>query len=250
MPPGKQSKLSKFFGVLEERLEEKEKESAPKRRKIDEDTYKEARLEEGLPYVPNGHRDKFGNMRKRVGGRPRKADKDKAGVAGGATSNVKRFGDQRRRELSAPDALILITELEKQYNERFSQWEDKPTTAEVNAFYYEMACERPSLKLGINGAKTLRGIVMKRQMYELRVACLNLGTGHGRSKGNKGHRKVSNLRHSLTNMGVRAAGGGRTDHFDEFLQLVKIYTDVESLRGHHLKPDDVFREFKDQVQKK
>ena len=53
MPPGKQSKLSKFFVGLEEKLEEKEKESAPKRRKIDEDKHKEARLEEGLPYVPN-----------------------------------------------------------------------------------------------------------------------------------------------------------------------------------------------------
>ena len=91
---------------------------------------------------------------------------------------------------------------------------------------------------------------MKKQMYELRVACLNLGTGHGRSKGKRGTRKVSNLRHSPTNMGVRAAGGGRKDHFEEFMQLVKIYTDVERLRGHHLEPDDVFREFKDQVQKR
>ena len=40
MPPGKQSKLSKFFGGLEKKLEEKDKESAPKKRKIDEDTYK------------------------------------------------------------------------------------------------------------------------------------------------------------------------------------------------------------------
>ena len=186
MPPGKQSKLSKCFGGLEEKLEEKEKESVPKRRKIDEDTYKESRLEEGLPYVPNGNRDKFGNKRTRVGGRPRKAHKDKAGVAGGATSNVKRFGDHRRRELSAPDVLILITELEKQYNKRFSPDEDKPTTAEVKAFYYEMACERPSLKLGIKSAKTLQEIVMRKQMYELRVACLNVGTGHGRSKGKRG----------------------------------------------------------------
>ena len=91
MPPGKQSKLSKFFVGLEEKLEEKEKESAPKRIKIDEDTYKEARLEEGLPYVPNGMRDKFGNVRKNVGGRPRNVDKDKAGVAGGASSDVEKL---------------------------------------------------------------------------------------------------------------------------------------------------------------
>ena len=38
--------------------------------------------------------------------------------------------------------------------------------------------------------------------------------------------------------------------FEEFLQLVKIYTDCERLRGHHLEADDVFREFKDQVQKR
>ena len=113
-----------------------------------------------------------------------------------------------------------------------------------------MACERPSLKLGIQGAKTLREIVMKKQMYELRVACLNLGTGHGRSKGKRGTRNVSNLRQCPTNMGVRAEGGGREEHFNEFLQLVKIYADVERLRGHHLEPDDVFREFKDQVQKR
>ena len=41
MQPGKQLRFSKFFVGLEEKLEDKEKESAPKRRKIDEDTYKE-----------------------------------------------------------------------------------------------------------------------------------------------------------------------------------------------------------------
>ena len=95
MPPGRQSKLSQFFVGLEEKLEEKEKESAPERRKVDEDTYKEARLEEGVPYVPNGMRDKFGRVRKNVGGRPRTTDKDKAGVAGGASSNVTNVGDAK-----------------------------------------------------------------------------------------------------------------------------------------------------------
>ena len=99
MPPGKQSKLSKFFVGLEEKLEEKKKESAQKRRKIDDDTYKEARLQEGLPYVPKGSRDKFGNMRKRVGGRAPKLRKDMAGVAGGVVSNKKRVGEKRRSEL-------------------------------------------------------------------------------------------------------------------------------------------------------
>ena len=91
MPPEKQSKLTKLFCAWEDKLAKETTESAPKRRKIDEDTYKEARLEEGLPYVPNGMRDKFGNVRKKVGGRLRKADRDKAGVAGGVSSNVKKL---------------------------------------------------------------------------------------------------------------------------------------------------------------
>ena len=74
MAPEKQSKLTKFFCAWEDKLAKETTESAPKRRKIDEDTYKEARLEEGSPYVPNGMRDKFGNVRKNVGGRLRKAD--------------------------------------------------------------------------------------------------------------------------------------------------------------------------------
>ena len=215
MPPGKQSKLSKFFVGLEEKLEEKEKESAPKRRKIDEDTYKEARLEEGLPYVPNGMRDKFGNVRKKVGGRPRKVDRDKAGVAGGASSNVKKIGDERKFELTAPEALLLIDEIETEYNKRFLPDQDKPSRAQVNAFYNEMAADRPSLKLIGRPGKTLERILLKKQEYKLRAEFLNLGKDRqGRSKGKRGRQKVGNLRHAPSNMGVRATGGGRKNHFE------------------------------------
>ena len=66
MPPEKQTKLGRFFLGFEEKLKVEEKESPPKRQKTDEVSYKAARDNEGLPYVPNGSRDKFGNMRKRV----------------------------------------------------------------------------------------------------------------------------------------------------------------------------------------
>ena len=173
MQPGKQLRFSKFFVGLEEKLEDKEKESAPKRRKIDEDKYKEARLEEGLPYVPDGMRDKFGNVRKKVGGRPRKADRDKAGVAGGASSNVKQIGDTRRRELPAPEALLLIDEIETEYNKRCLPDQDKPSRAQVNASYNEMAADRPSLKFTARGGKILERIVLRKQEYKLRAEVLN-----------------------------------------------------------------------------
>ena len=191
MQPGKQLRFSKFFVGLEEKLEDKEKESAPKRRKIDEDTYKEARLKEGLPYVPNGMRDKFGNARKKVGGRPRKADRDKAGVAGGASSNVKKIGDARRRELPAPDALLLIDEIETEYNKRFLPDQDKPSRAQVNAFYNEMAADRPNLKLTNRAGTTLERIALKKQEYKLRAEFLNLGKNRvGRSNGKEVHKRL------------------------------------------------------------
>ena len=77
MPPGKQSKLSKFFVGVEEMLKKKRKAKAQKRRKIDEDTYKETRLREHLPYVPNGMRDKFGNAREKVGGKRARISSEK-----------------------------------------------------------------------------------------------------------------------------------------------------------------------------
>ena len=98
MPPRKQSTLAKFFVGVEEMLKKKRKAEAQKRYKIDEDTYKETQLREHLPYVPNGIRDKFGNAREKVGGRPRKADRDKAGVAGDAISKVKKNEDKKSQE--------------------------------------------------------------------------------------------------------------------------------------------------------
>ena len=82
------------------------------KQKIDEDTYKEVREAEGLPYIANGSRDKFGNMRKNVGGRKPKALRDRAGVAGGKSSKRRTVADERRREFTAPEALQLNAEVE------------------------------------------------------------------------------------------------------------------------------------------
>ena len=73
MPPGKkQTKLTKFVGAEKDEQVGELPDAAPKRRKIDEDTYKDAREVEGLPYVGNGSRDKFCNLKKNTGGRPLK----------------------------------------------------------------------------------------------------------------------------------------------------------------------------------
>ena len=252
MAPEKQSKLTKFFCAWEDKLAKETTESAPKRRKIDEDTYKEARLEEALPYVPNGSRDKFGNARKRCGGRPRKATKDLAGVRGGASSNVKRIGDERRRELSTPDALQLIVAVEISYFERFPPDQGIPTRVAVNKFYKGMTAARPKLQFKFNAGKTIERICLKKPVYELRASSLHLGVGRqGRTKGKRGLQfRVGTLRHSAANRGCRAPGAGRKNLFDEFLQLVKIYTDCERLRGHHLEAEDCVREFLDQLEKR
>ena len=87
MLPSKQSRLTSFFG---DKGKSPDDQPAPKRQKLNEEEYKEARLTEGLPYVGNGNRDKFGNPRFRVGGRPKKLPSQRAGVAGGASSNRKK----------------------------------------------------------------------------------------------------------------------------------------------------------------
>ena len=164
---------------------------------------------------------------------------------------MKRVGDERRRELPAPEALLLIDEIETEYNSRFIPDQDTPSRAQANAFYNEMAADRPSLKLTGRPGKTLERILLKKQEYKLRAEFLDLGKNRqGRSKGKRVRQKVANLRHAPSNMGVRKKGGGRKNRFEEFLQLVKIYTDVERLRGHHLEADDVFREFMDQLEKR
>ena len=64
----------------------------------------------------------MGNERtgKAVGGRPKKEGLQKAGTFGGATSNRKKAGDERRRkEYSAPEKLEIIEQIEEARNEKF-----------------------------------------------------------------------------------------------------------------------------------
>ena len=93
-------------------------------------------------------------------------------------------------------------------------------------------------------------LILRKPEYKARVEQLQLGLGTGRSLGNKSQVVGHQLRHSLNNKGQRARGGGRKNDFEEFFQLVKIYTESERLRGHHLEVDDVYREFVDQVEKR
>ena len=93
--------------------------------------------------------------------------------------------------------------------------------------------------------------VLKKEEYQFRLDFLQLRKGNrGRTNGNRANVKAGSLRHYAADIGATKKGGGREHQFEEFFQLVKLYTDCERLRGHHLEADDVFREFKDQVQKK
>ena len=100
--PGRQKRLFEFVKdhPLQTLLKGGEQvvdvtEVVAKRQKLNEDQYKAAREVEGLVYVKKGSRDKFGNMREKQGGRPRKAQSELAGVLGGKSSNRKKIGDDR-----------------------------------------------------------------------------------------------------------------------------------------------------------
>ena len=136
----------------------------------------------------------------------------KAGVAGAATSNRKKLGDESRRELSAPEALGLILKIEMDFGKAFPEDEAKNRRA-VKQFYREIAMEMPQLKM--NGLQIER-LVLKKAVYKERVEHLQLGTGYGRSLGNRSAVVGHQLRHALINKGVRAKGGGRKNDYHEF----------------------------------
>ena len=87
------------------------KEKSLTRQKLTEIQYKEIRETEGLVYVKNGCRDKFGNYRDRQGGRPVTKER-KVGVTGGHSSNSVVVGDERIYAVSAPFKVHVVEQIE------------------------------------------------------------------------------------------------------------------------------------------
>ena len=256
----KRARQVSLFAVWsgDESIQKKSKVEIPEWKKIgkgtslkEDDSYRQERVDAGLPYVKRGSRDALGNERTggAVGGRPKKEGLQKAGTFGGGTSNRLKAGDERRRkEYSAPEKLQIIEQIEEDRKEKFGDEDVKLKWYEEQAFWKEMYEKFPHVCVNM---KALSKLCDTKMELKARCAKLQLGKGiYGRTLGWRNGLKGSVLKHSSNNKGCRRQGGGRKTKFMEFQQQVKAFSGVERLLGHQLEPVDLFYEFLDQVDKR
>ena len=109
-----------------------------------EEQRKEARVVEGLAYVKFGSRDKFGNLRKNQGGRPKKDPNKKTGIGGGRPSNRRKVGDERRKELTIAPKVELINEVDAAARKLHSDGKE-PSAEEIKPFWVNMCEDFPKM---------------------------------------------------------------------------------------------------------
>ena len=126
MPP-KQIRLDRLWGLPSAKISDGEVEqaalisAAPSRGTKREFLELQFAEEVGKEFVPNGSKDKFGNLRKNIGGRPKhptspvKLEK--------ISSNRRQPGKSAKREFSAPEKLQMlqkVKDIEKAVEVQFS----------------------------------------------------------------------------------------------------------------------------------
>jgi len=195
------------------------------------------------PPVKNGSRDRFGNLRSKVGGRPKKNDEDPKKRA---RANRKMPGEILRKEFPATELLRMIKDV-KEKEEKF--WEMHGPPAEMGTQ------ERNFQERGLAGVwrstwpswtkKQIKALLRDEDRLKERVFKLKLAAGHKGETVQKG-RRDSRLMPACR--GMRAQGGGRKNKYLKFWAMVKSWHQFERIMGKTVDLEDVWVEFKSRVQ--
>ena len=206
------------------------------------------------PAVKNGSRDRFGNLRKNVGGRPKKMSQAevvpaKAPEDEGDTqkkpANRKVPGESFRNEPPATEKLRMIRELQEKEKEF---WADHGPAAPHGSFRRSMQegglakvwrSRWPSWK-----KKDLKALIAKEDVWKQRVVEQNLAQGHTGQISSKGRRTTAI---SSRSQGIRARGGGRKNMFMKFWVMVKGWHAFERMLAKTVHIEDVWLELKARV---
>jgi len=187
--------------------------------------------------VPNGSRDIYGKLRANVGGRPRKAVQDKAGVDGlTAKSNRPEPGAKPRRlEIGGLAQLRIVEDVKKRFRGAAGDQEA------LTKAWASLRRDYPDIN-----KKRFKRMLAAADDISKRVCQERLGAGRGVTGRSKGVKVVVSAEAKITK-GCRRSGGGVKFGFNEILIDVKLWHDAERRMGHQLDKADIYFEFKDRL---
>ena len=196
----------------------------------------------GLAYVKNGSRDRFGNLRLRPGGRPKKEVADRVGVAGGDASNTRRPGaEARRKELTAP-ALLAMSEMLLETEAAFWSQQGIPDAKLQTQLEQLLKKKWPGWSID-----KLMEIKHNKHQFQQRCKDLQLGKMAGPGSLAPQGNTLGKIHRWRSSVGIRAEGGGRANAFLSHWQMVKIWHSFQRMLGQHINMQDCYLEFRDVV---
>ena len=189
----------------------------------------------GKEFVPNGSKDKFGNLRKNIGGRPKMLVASPVKFKA-QSSNRRQAGRRARMEFSAPEKLQMlqrVKDIEKAVEVQFSS---EPKEVQDMEAMKIIKREMPSL-LKRKKVQQLKDMEAKiKQIIHVRRLSKNIRSSQPKQV-EYGFLKVG--------VGMRAAGAGRKNILVNIWEHVKIWHTCERLMGVQVDTQDIYIKFND-----
>ena len=203
--------------------------------------------EVGKEFVKNGSRDRWGNLRKNIGGRPRTRHL-KAGSEGPETpkSNRKRAGCRSRQEFHAQEKLIMIRKLNEIKEATRAKFHRKSEKLIRIMFNRAARKEFPHLKK----PKDVDELMDSEKFCEEKVVMNSLGrdlTNPGRRSRGVHFSSSKKTYGNNPGVGFRKAGGGRKNKFEKIWERVKAWHTLERLKGLQVDQQDIWISLEDQL---
>ena len=187
--------------------------------------------------VPNGSRDRFGNCRANIGGRPRKTPILRVGIEGpkDASNRADPTRAPLRFEMSGFAQVKLITDIKARLAVAAG---DQQQLAKV---WKGVRRDYPDVS-----KRKIKQMLRREAVIKNRVAAERLGAGYGISGRSRGVRIVGS-NEAKVSLAIRRSGAGRKYNLKEIMIEVKLWHDAERRMGHQVDASDVRLEFEDRV---
>ena len=189
----------------------------------------------GKEFVPNGSKDKFGNLRKNIGGRPKMLVASPVKF-NAQSSNRRLAGRRAKMEFSAPEKLQMlqkVKDIEKAVEVQFirepKEVQDMEAMKIIRREMLSLQQRKKVQQLKDMDAQIKKTIHVRRLSKNIRSS--------QPKQVEYGFLKVG--------VGMRAAGGGRKNILANIWEHVKIWHTCERLMGVQVDMQDIYIKFKD-----
>jgi hypothetical protein len=194
----------------------------------------------GGQFVSNGNRDRFGQQRQNVGGRPKKVN-PADGL--GLSSNRRVAGKPRRKEFGASEKLQMILKAKNIETKVRSEHVGISEGILVKVVQQAIGKHLPTLATH----KKFKNLMAQEEKLQHLVHENRLGVDLSNpQKKNRGS-QCGNRHGNHRGAGFRSSGAGRKNKYVKFWQLVKMWHTCERLTGVRVDTQDIYLKFHDNV---